>query len=119
VWLFGGPGGPPATGQPGEPAGGRHLQEPRRRPRPHPVIDLEDGPAVSALIDWGPYLTKATAPRYVGVHVQVVCITGMLHGSFVLDKIVPDAAETYYRTVGSFLAQAFGTAAQAVAVTAE
>lgn len=37
-------------------------------PRPDPVTDLEGGPGASALMDWGPYITKATAPRYVGDH---------------------------------------------------
>lgn len=32
------------------------------------MIDLEGGPGASALMDWGPYITKATAPRYVGDH---------------------------------------------------
>jgi len=44
------------------------FKSPSATPRPDPVIDLEGGPGASALMDWGPYITKATAPRYVGDH---------------------------------------------------
>lgn len=55
--------------------GGRQIRlavaiftSPSATPRPDPVIQLEGGPGASALMDWGPYITKATAPRYVGDH---------------------------------------------------
>jgi len=47
--------------------------------------------------------------RDAGVDAEATCMPGMLHGSFVLDKIVPEAAETYYRTVGRFLTTILGS----------
>jgi acetyl esterase len=58
--------------------------------------------------------------REAGVAAELICLPGMLHGSFALDKIVPDAADTYYQTIGSFLTGIFGRArAHDVAVSAE
>jgi acetyl esterase len=42
-----------------------------------------------------------------GVPAIVRCIPGMLHGTFVFTKLVPEVAEAYFREMSEFLAAAF------------
>jgi len=44
------------------------FKSPSANPRPDPVIDLEGGPGASALMGWGPYITKANVGAIVGDH---------------------------------------------------
>jgi acetyl esterase len=42
-----------------------------------------------------------------GVPAIVHCLPGMMHGTFVFTKLVPEVAEAYFREMGDFLAAAF------------
>jgi len=80
-----------------------------RNPLISPLFaDLHDlPPALIVTAEYDPIKDQGDAYaerlRAAGVETESVCMKGMLHGSFVLDKIVPEAAETYYRTLGDFL----------------
>jgi len=65
------------------------------------IITAEYDPLRDDGEDYGRRLQEAGVPAIIHR------LPGMLHGSFVFDKLVPDVAAAYYRELGDFLTGVF------------